>query len=79
MTNMLAIVVSVNIFLIALLCVFAFVLGYLLRSSFISKCKKRISELEKDMLRDNARILELEKEKVELQRVWNDRNKTNQP
>jgi hypothetical protein len=63
---MLAIVVSVNIFLIALMCAFAFVVGYMLRSSFISKCRKRISELEKEMLRDNARILELEKEKVEL-------------
>ena len=66
MMNMLAIVVSVNIFLIALMCVFAFVLGYLVRSSFIAKCRKRISELESEMLRDNARILELEKEKVEL-------------
>ena len=63
---MLAIVVSVNIFLIALMCLFAFVVGYLLRSSFISKCRQRISDLEKEMLRDNARILELEKEKLEL-------------
>ena len=68
MTNMLAIVVSVNIFLIALICGFAFVMGYLVRSSFITKCRKRISELEEEMLRDNARILELEKEKVELMR-----------
>jgi hypothetical protein len=68
MMNMLAIVVSVNIFLIALMCVFAFVLGYLLRSGSIAKCRNRISELEKEMLRDNARILELEKEKVELMR-----------
>ena len=66
MWNMLAIVVNVNIFLIVLLCIFAFVVGYLLRSSYISKCRKRIVELEKEMLRDNARILELEKEKVEL-------------
>jgi hypothetical protein len=66
MTIMLAIVVSVNIFLIALMCVLAFVIGYMLRSSFISKCRKRISDLERDMLRDNARILELEREKVEL-------------
>ena len=66
MTNMLAIVVSVNIFLIALVGVIAFLFGYMLRSAFISKCKDRISELEKEMLRDNARILELEREKVEL-------------
>ena len=66
MTIMLAIVVSVNIFLIALLCAFAFVIGYMLRSSFIGKCRQRIADLERDMLRDNARILELEREKVEL-------------
>jgi hypothetical protein len=65
MTIMLAIVVSVNIFLIALLCALAFVMGYMLRSSFISKCRQRIADLERDMLRDNARILELEREKVE--------------
>lgn len=63
---MLAIVVSVNIFLIALVGIIAFALGYMLRSAFISKCKDRISELEKEMLRDNARILELEREKVDL-------------
>lgn len=68
MTIMLAIVVSINIFLIALLCVLAFIVGYLLRSSYISKCKQRIAELEKEMLHDNARILELEKEKAELQK-----------
>ena len=66
MTIMLAIVVSVNIFLIALLCALAFVVGYMLRSSFISKCRKQMADLEKEMLRDNARILELEREKAEL-------------
>jgi uncharacterized membrane protein YciS (DUF1049 family) len=68
MTNMLAIVVSVNILLIAMLCAFAFMVGYMLRSAFISKCRKRISDLERDMLRDNARILELEREKADLLR-----------
>ena len=75
---MIAIVVSVNIFLIALMCTFAFVLGYLIRATFIAKCKKRINELEREMLRDNARILELEKEKVELIRSKN-QPYTNQP
>ena len=75
---MIAIVVSVNIFLIALMCAFAFVLGYLIRAAFIAKCRKRINELEREMLRDNARILELEKEKVELIRNKN-QPFTNQP
>ena len=63
-----AIVVSVNIFLIALLCAVAFLIGYMLRSAFITKCRKRISDLEREMLSDNARILELEREKVDLLR-----------
>ena len=73
MTDLLAIVVSVNVFLIALMCVFAFIAGYLLRSTFISKCRKRIADLEKEMLTDNARILELEKEKAELIRSRGER------
>ena len=75
---MIAIVVSVNIFLIALICAFAFMLGYFVRAAYISKCRKRINELEREMLRDNARILELEKEKVELLRSKNEPF-TNQP
>ena len=63
---MLAIVVKVNIFLLAVLFFLAFALGYMMRSAFIKKCRNRILELEKEMMRDNARILELEKEKVEL-------------
>lgn len=63
---MLAIVVSVNILVIAALMLASFGAGYFIRSHFIKSCRKRIFELEKEMLRDNARILELEKEKVEL-------------
>ena len=55
------------------MCVFAFIAGYLLRSTFISKCRKRIADLEKEMLTDNARILELEKEKAELIRSRGER------
>jgi hypothetical protein len=63
---MLAIVVSVNILFIAALMLVSFVIGYFIRSQYIKSCRRRIFELEKEMLRDNARILELEKEKVEL-------------
>jgi hypothetical protein len=66
MWNLLAIVISVNVLVLLALCIAAFFTGYLIRSGFIKGCRKRISELEKEMLRDNARILELEKEKVEL-------------
>lgn len=63
---MLAIVVSVNIIVLLVICIAAFFTGYIIRSGFIKGCKKRLADLEKEMLRDNARILELEKEKVEL-------------
>ena len=63
---MLSIVVSVDILVMAALMIVSFGAGYYIRSHFIKSCRKRIFELEKEMLRDNARILELEKEKVEL-------------
>lgn len=70
---MLVIVLKMNIILLAVLFLLAFAFGYMVRTAFIRKCRKRIFELEKEMLRDNARILELEKEKVELLR---NKNKT---
>ena len=70
MWSLLAIKVSVNVLVLLALCIAAFFTGYLIRSSFISGCKKRIAELEKEMLRDNARILELEKEKVDLMKSY---------
>ena len=66
MWNLLAIAVSVNIFVLAVLLIGAFLLGYIVRTSLVRKCKEKIFELERDMLRDNARILELEKEKADL-------------
>ena len=66
MWNLLAIAVSVNIFVLAVLLIAAFLLGYIVRTSLVRKCKEKIFELERDMLRDNARILELEKEKADL-------------
>jgi hypothetical protein len=67
--NMLAITLQVNILALAGMCAFSFGLGYWLRSSFIRKCRKKINDLEREMLRDNARILELEKEKADLLRA----------
>lgn len=66
MVNLLVIEISVNAFLLFGLLAIAFVAGYLVRAQLIKKCRKRINELERDMLRDNARILELEKEKADL-------------
>jgi len=68
MENLLAIVISVNALLLLCSLAAAFVTGYMLRSALIKKCRKRIIELEREMLRDNAKILELEKEKADLLR-----------
>ena len=68
MMNLLVLAVNVHVGLLFGLCVLAFLAGYMIRSSFIQSCRKKIRDLERDMLRDNARILELEKEKAELLR-----------
>ena len=68
---MLVLAVNVHIGLLFGVCILAFLAGYMIRSSFISACRKKIQDLERDMLRDNARILELEKEKADLLRERN--------
>ncbi len=51
---------------IALAVVIGFIGGYLLRSGIIAQHKKRILNLEEEMLSNHARILELEKEVSDL-------------
>jgi hypothetical protein len=63
---MLAFVISLNIFILAILLAAAFSIGYLIRAHQISEHRKKILELEKDMLNCHAEILELEKEKSHL-------------
>lgn len=65
---MLVLAVNISIGLLFGICIGSFLVGYMLRSSFIKKCRKKLNSLERDMLRDNAKILELEKEKAELMR-----------
>ncbi|HUQ66352.1 MAG TPA: hypothetical protein VM101_09360 [Flavitalea sp.] len=72
MWNLLVIAIKLNVFMLAGVVAFAFVLGYLVRTSMMNECKEKIFDLEKEMLRDNARILELEKEKAELLKKLND-------
>lgn len=64
---MLAIELS-SLFPFALLVLGAFVFGFLLRGSQIKKSRKRIIELEKEMLNNHAEILELQKERASLLR-----------
>ncbi len=62
---MLAIQLSV-VFPFALLIIGAFTLGFFLRGRQLTKSRKRIIELEKEMLSNHAEILELQKERASL-------------
>jgi hypothetical protein len=45
----------------------AFLWGFLLRSKQLKKHKKRVGELESEMMANHAEILELQKEKLQLE------------
>lgn len=62
---MLAIQLSV-IFPFVFLIVGAFVLGFFLRGRQLGKLRKRVIELEKEMLSNHAEILDLQKERASL-------------
>lgn len=64
---MLAITLTVNLFILAGVVAIAFLVGLLLRGSQISKWKKKVLSLETEMLRNHADILELQKEKAALE------------
>lgn len=64
---MLAIIIPMNVFLFGGLIIFAFVAGFFLRSSQLKKFKKKVLELENEMLSNHADILELQKEKSSLE------------
>lgn len=61
---MLAIVIPVNVFLFSGLMVLTFLIGLLLRRGQIKSLKKKVLELENEMLSNHADILELQKEKA---------------
>ena len=76
---MLAIVLTVNVLLlVGLICV-AFVAGFVLRSEQLKKCRRKIIELEREILRGDASILEIEKEKADLLRIRNESFNKDQP
>ena len=64
---MLAIELSA-LFSFALFVIGAFITGFLLRGRQIKNCRRRIIELEKEMLNNHAEILELQKERASLLR-----------
>jgi uncharacterized membrane protein YqhA len=60
---MLLIILPVNIYLLGALLVITFLFGFLLRASQIKSLKKKVLELENEMLSNHADILDLQKEK----------------
>ena len=64
---MLAIEVTLNILYIIIPCILFFAAGFLYRSSQLKKLKSKIIELEKEMLSNHAQILQLQKDKAQLE------------
>ena len=63
---MLAIAISVNLYLLVSVVLAAFLIGFLFRSTQIRLLKGKIVDLEKEMLMNHADILELQKQKAHL-------------
>ena len=61
---MLVIELTINVFVLGTIVLVSVILGFMIRSSQIRSMKKKIVELEKEMLSNHADILELEKSKT---------------
>ena len=64
---MLAIQISVNIFLVMGAVIAAFGVGYMIRSVQVNSLRKKVLELESEMLRNHAEILNLQRSKANLE------------
>lgn len=64
---MLAIQISVNIFLVFGAVIAAFGVGFIIRSAQINSLRKKVLELESEMLRNHAEILNLQRNKANLE------------
>jgi hypothetical protein len=69
---MLTIDIDINIILLFGLLAAAFGVGYLIRGAQVRSAKDEIYELEKEVLNNNAQILNLEKERANLIRQMKD-------
>jgi hypothetical protein len=65
--NMLAIILPVNIYLFGGLLLFSFLAGFFLQRGRIKSSRKKVIELENEMLSNHADILDLQKEKSALE------------
>lgn len=66
---MLALEVTINVFVILGIALFSLALGFMARSSQIGSYKKKVVELEKEMLNNHASILELQQEVASLEKT----------
>lgn len=64
---MLVIILPVNIYLFGGLIIITFLSGFLLRAAQIKSLKKKIFELENEMLSNHADILDLQREKSNIE------------
>ena len=64
---MLAIELTLNVFVLAGIVIIFFILGFMIRGKQIRSHKKKIVELEKEMLSNHADILELQRSKALLE------------
>jgi hypothetical protein len=63
---MLAIQMTINVFVLAGSLLAVFVLGFIFRSGQIASLRRKIIELENEMLANHSEILELQKENASL-------------
>ena len=64
---MLAIVININAFLLAGIILISIVVGFIFRSAQLGSLRKKVADLEKEMLSNHADILDLQKEKALLE------------
>lgn len=65
---MLAIEITLPVLPLLLAVAAAFIIGFWLRSAQLRSCRKKILELEKEMLSNHADILELQRERANMLR-----------
>lgn len=65
---MMLITISVNVFLLGGALLVAFYVGFMVRTGELAKSKKKVTSLETEMVSNHAEILNLQKEKVEVER-----------
>lgn len=65
---MLALEVTINVFVILGIIMVATAIGFFLRSAQLNSLRRKVVELEKEMLTNHASILELQKERALLEK-----------